>query len=469
MAVVKLGSTPNASRVVNYNADSERHLSADGASSEILQSAVNCDVGDVGEVAEQFSHTRGIYGKNDGVQAHIVYQSFEPHERSRFDGREITPQECHEIGFELAKRIESEGLGSKAVGKGHEIFVVTHCNKGHLHNHIVINSVSPVDGRKYHSTRDVERAIKALSDELCASRGFQTIEDIKGKCQSVQKTSAELGVEKRANDAGQSPSVVWKNSLRVAIDEALSKPASGGLPEVFKRLEEQGITVASQTKSGKDKKHVTFTDLEGHKARGSSLGDDYTLEGLSRRVISPDVEAVRTKAKEEPQETIQAAAVPAVPVPVKKKLVSPEEMVARGEAELRRLAEAHHSPEVLCFRRGEDTEAHKVRMRSLKMERLQKALRLSNALLGNQPTFQRVERAFAAKDGWLSRFAKAAEVTLHSLKLAILKVLGDKWEPEGQERLREQLRSKKALDEGKKDARITEPVKKKVVDDGLGM
>ena len=71
------------------------------------------------------------FGKTDDVVALHAYQSFR-------EG-EVTPEQCHEIGVALARKVW---------GKRFQVLVATHMNTDNLHNHFVINSVSYVDGKK---------------------------------------------------------------------------------------------------------------------------------------------------------------------------------------------------------------------------------------------------------------------------------------------------------------------------------
>lgn len=59
-----------------------------------------------------------------GVLAYHIIQSFSP--------GEATPDQVHEIGCEFAQRFLADRF---------ECTVSTHLDKGHLHNHIVVNSV----------------------------------------------------------------------------------------------------------------------------------------------------------------------------------------------------------------------------------------------------------------------------------------------------------------------------------------
>lgn len=67
-----------------------------------------------------------------GVLAYHIIQSFSP--------GEATPDQVHKIGCEFARRFLADRF---------ECTVSTHLDKGHLHNHIVVNSVSYADGKMF--------------------------------------------------------------------------------------------------------------------------------------------------------------------------------------------------------------------------------------------------------------------------------------------------------------------------------
>ena len=78
--------------------------------------------------------TKERFHKKEGVQGYHLVQSFA-------EG-EVSPELAHLIGQELAEQLL----------KGqYEVVITTHLNTKHYHNHLVWNSVSMVDGRKYHS------------------------------------------------------------------------------------------------------------------------------------------------------------------------------------------------------------------------------------------------------------------------------------------------------------------------------
>ena len=101
-----------------------------------------------------------------GVLAYHIIQSFSP--------GEATSDQVHEIGCEFAQRFLADRF---------ECTVSTHLDKGHLHNHIVVNSVSYADGKMFRNNFDTYyHGIRQVSDELCRENRLSVIEtDGKGK------------------------------------------------------------------------------------------------------------------------------------------------------------------------------------------------------------------------------------------------------------------------------------------------
>ena len=81
--------------------------------------------------------TKQQFGKKDGRQFYHFVQSFA-------EDDPITPAEANAIGLELAQREFS----------GFELVIATHVDTNHIHNHLVVNSVSYVDGKKLHQNAD---------------------------------------------------------------------------------------------------------------------------------------------------------------------------------------------------------------------------------------------------------------------------------------------------------------------------
>ena len=99
------------------------------------------------------------FGKTEGVVAMHAYQSFQP--------GEVTPEQCHAIGVELARQVW---------GGRFQVLVATHMNTHCLHNHFVINAVSYVDGKKYEQRRSQYRELRRASDALCRAQGLSVVQ-----------------------------------------------------------------------------------------------------------------------------------------------------------------------------------------------------------------------------------------------------------------------------------------------------
>ena len=137
-------------------------------------SALNCS--SVDTALSEMMETKQQFGKMGGVLGYHFIQSFQP--------GEVTPEQAHAIGLEFAKRL---------FGKRYEVVISTHLNKHHLHNHLVVNSVSCVDGQKYHSSPEsYYNDVRGTSDELCRENDLSVIAP-QGKGKHYAEWKAEQG------------------------------------------------------------------------------------------------------------------------------------------------------------------------------------------------------------------------------------------------------------------------------------
>ncbi len=86
-------------------------------------SVLNCESCETAYAEMQTTKRR--FGKLGGVVGYHFIQSFAP--------GEVTPEQAHAIGVAFAQRL---------FGDRYEVVVGTHLDKAHLHNHVVVNSVS---------------------------------------------------------------------------------------------------------------------------------------------------------------------------------------------------------------------------------------------------------------------------------------------------------------------------------------
>lgn len=130
-------------------------LNGDKTDSRILTAHLNCDPG---RECRQMLETKRAVGKANGVQYYHTIQSFKP--------GEVTP----ELALEIAKAFAAEHL------LGYETVIGTHVDHGHIHSHILFNSVNADTGEKYHSNaQSYYQQIRAVSDQLCREHGLSVL------------------------------------------------------------------------------------------------------------------------------------------------------------------------------------------------------------------------------------------------------------------------------------------------------
>ena len=79
---------------------------------------------------EEMLYTKNLYNKNSGRQYIHIIQSFDPKDN-------LSAEEIHKAGIKLAEKFNN-----------FQVLVATHTDKEHLHNHLIINSVSFENGYK---------------------------------------------------------------------------------------------------------------------------------------------------------------------------------------------------------------------------------------------------------------------------------------------------------------------------------
>lgn len=239
------------SDVIDYAANSDKTQAADEQSDVLYSfvSGVNCNPGNA---RDEMIAVKKRFGKENGTVAYHGYQSFAP--------GEATPELAHEIGLKLAERLW---------GERYQVLVTTHLDKeSHLHNHFIVNTVSLVDGIKYHRTTQDYRDMQAASDALCREYGLSVLDDPQpGKSKHYGEWRAE-----------QEQRPTWRGIVRADVDEAIQQSMTER--QFFENLRRKGYEVKiskdiSVRPSGKER----FVRLV------RNFGEDYSLDGIRRRIL----------------------------------------------------------------------------------------------------------------------------------------------------------------------------------------
>jgi len=214
-------------------------------------SALNCESCETAYAEMQVTKRR--FGKLGGVVGYHFIQSFTP--------GEVTPEQAHRIGVEFAERL---------FGKRYEAVIGTHLDKAHLHNHVVVNSVSFVDGKKYHSSPgSYYFEVRSTSDILCRENDLSVIAP-----QGKGKHYAEW----KAENTGK-PTI--RSIIRADIDRIIGEAYT--YETFLMLLRQEGYVV----RNAPSRKYVTVLPPGGKRAiRLDSLGDGYTEQDIRRRLAT---------------------------------------------------------------------------------------------------------------------------------------------------------------------------------------
>ena len=199
--------------------------------------------------------TKERWHKSGGVQGYHLVQSFAV--------GEVTPELAHQIAKELADRV---------LGGQYEYVIGTHLNTGHIHSHIVWNSVSCVDGKKYRSNyKSYVTEIRAVSDELCRKYKLSVIDTENSN--HVAKPYAEWLAEKNNQPT-------WRTAIRQDVDDAIRQSLTWR--QFVAALQDKGYELQFNRKYP-----VLRPPGKERFVRFKTLGKRYTAEVIQNRLLYP--------------------------------------------------------------------------------------------------------------------------------------------------------------------------------------
>lgn len=216
---------------------------------QLLQTAINCQLD---TAFRDMLETKRRWDKEKRpIQGYHIIHSFSP--------GEVTAEQAHRLSVEMAERLLQGRF---------EAVVATHTDHGHIHAHIVFNSVSCVDGKMY---RDDFKAyygdIRGVSNAISRENDLSVIEP---------KGSGKHYAEWQAEKNGK-PTV--RGLIRQDIDTALADAFT--LQSFFEVLQKRGYTI----KRGANVKHTEVKPPGSDRFfRLDSLGDGYTEADIRDRL-----------------------------------------------------------------------------------------------------------------------------------------------------------------------------------------
>lgn len=208
---------------------------------------------------EQMIETKISFHKTDKRQGYHIILSFKEGESN--------PDEV----FEITEKFVKEYIGDK-----YEAVYAVHDNTDHLHSHIIFNSVSFLDGKKYRYERgDWEKIIQPITNRLCKEFGLSELE-----------IEEETRAGKRSKNYEEWNEIrdgrfVWSDMIKRDINACILQAED---------FEEFITLISSKGYEVKFGKHLALKP-EGMKKfrRCDTLGADFSEESIIRRIENENI------------------------------------------------------------------------------------------------------------------------------------------------------------------------------------
>ncbi len=228
-------------------------------------------------VYKAFLNEKKIWNKDSGRMYAQNIISFHKNEM-------ITPSQCLDIGKDFCNEFFPN----------HQCLISVHQDKGHLHCHIITNSVSFVDGRKLHQTKkDLEKQ-KFFTNGLCLNRGL---------------TIAEKGMHFDGTAIDEGEVISWnKDKYNLLLNDSKKSflaECAMAIIETLKRCFNREMFLSGMKGRGwqvnwEDKrKHITFINDKGNKVRDSNISKTFAMniskEGLTNEFERQNEQRIKSE------------------------------------------------------------------------------------------------------------------------------------------------------------------------------
>ena len=229
-----------------------------------LVGAINCQA----DMAfEQMMDTKKQFGKTDKRQGYHIILSFKEDE--------VEPDRA----FEITQKFVAEYLGD-----AYEAVFVVHDNTDHVHSHIVFNSVSFVDGKKYRYEKgDWAKYIQPITNKLCQEYGLSII-DVEDGSKEKQHENYKDWSEYRQG------SFVWADMIKRDLDACILQ--ANDFSGFLELLSEKGYEV-------KQGKYLAVRPQGMTRFRRcKTLGENYSQEAIVERIAKEDLSFYQSQNEE---------------------------------------------------------------------------------------------------------------------------------------------------------------------------
>lgn len=238
-------------KVIKKNLEAVINYAKNGEKTEhgILVSGINC----LPENAyEEMMLIKKNFHKENGRLGYHFIQSFK--------GKEVSAGECNDIGMKLAQSLW---------GDKYQVLICTHIDKDNVHNHIILNSVSFIDGSKYHNSNVELALVRQTNDDLCIKYGLSVVETDKA---NKEDEIAESRIANYNRNSGK------MELIKKDIDEAIENAVK--YQDFVDELGYKGYFVKKSNNS--ISMSTPYFNRNIRLAR--TFGEDYTFENIKNRI-----------------------------------------------------------------------------------------------------------------------------------------------------------------------------------------
>ncbi|MGL5579359.1 MAG: relaxase/mobilization nuclease domain-containing protein, partial [Cetobacterium sp.] len=220
-----------------------------------------------------FQNTKEFYNKENGRQYLHYVQSFK-------EG-EVTPEEALELTEKFCNKII----------KDNEVFLAVHTDQKHTHCHVIVNSVSYVDGHKFQCSRNDLEKWKEISNEINKDHGLEIPQKTTEQGKIITWKKEQYMALKKSLENKEIPN----DSLNLVNSILEISKCCKNKNEFIEKMDSKGYQVDWQD----HKKNITFTVSENiltgkkNKFRLNTLGKTFNHEILSKEGLENEFSKTR--------------------------------------------------------------------------------------------------------------------------------------------------------------------------------
>ena len=166
---------------------------------------------------------------------------------------------------------------------GHQYVIGVHQDKHHLHGHIVVNSVSYIDGHKLHQTKHDLEGQKNFTNNLCREHGLTVAE--KGRHfdgSLIEQGEISAWSKDKYNLLINTAKKSYVADCAIALMDVI--PGCTGREEFISGMKKRGWSVRWEDKH----KHIVFQNESGDKVRDSNIEKTFAGMKVNKEALTDE-------------------------------------------------------------------------------------------------------------------------------------------------------------------------------------